>query len=143
MRPKFEAQREFEFPASGSPQGFDIRLIPGPCADSQLLFPMNCSRHTPPLPAGVAEWIERWVPRERRVAAERLFVNSNTGGPCAKTSLERAWCMACEQVGVRVSLYTGAKHSPDRARHRRHMRVWRICKAEHVAAALTGEGATL
>ena len=28
-------------PASGSPQGFDIRLIPGPCADSQLLFPMN------------------------------------------------------------------------------------------------------
>jgi integrase len=55
--------------------------------------------------------IERSVPRERRVAGGRLFVNPNTGGAWAETSLKRAWYKACEQVGVRVSLYTGTKHS--------------------------------
>ena len=45
---------------------------------------------TLPLPDELAEWIERWVPRERRVARERLFVNPNTGGAWAETSLKRA-----------------------------------------------------
>jgi integrase len=66
---------------------------------------------TLPLPDELAEWIERWVPRERRVAGAGLFVNPNTGGPWAETSLKRAWYKACAQVGVRVSLYTGTKHS--------------------------------
>ena len=66
---------------------------------------------TLPLPDELADWIERWVPRERRVAGGRLFVNPNTGGPWAETSLKRAWYKACGQVGVRVSLYTGTKHS--------------------------------
>lgn len=66
---------------------------------------------TLPIPDKLADWIERWVPRERRVAGERLFLNPNTGGPWAEASLKRAWYKACEKVGVRVSLYTGTKHS--------------------------------
>jgi integrase len=66
---------------------------------------------TLPLPDELADWIERWVPRERRVAGERLFVNPNTGGGWAETSLKRAWYKACEKVGVHVSLYNGTKHS--------------------------------
>jgi integrase len=61
---------------------------------------------TLPIPDELADWIERWVPRERRVAGGRLFVNPNTGGPWEETSLKRAWYKACEKVKVRVSLYT-------------------------------------
>jgi hypothetical protein len=32
---------------------------------------------TLPIPDELADWIERWVPRERRVASERLFLNPN------------------------------------------------------------------
>jgi integrase len=71
----------------------------------------NDEPKTLPIPDELADWIERWVPRERRVAGERLFLNPNTGGPWAETSLKRAWNKACEEVGVRVSLYTGTKHS--------------------------------
>ena len=46
------------------------------------------------------------MPRERRVAGEPLFLNPNTRGPWAETSLK-----ACEHVGVSVSPYTGTKHS--------------------------------
>jgi len=38
-------------------------------------------------------------------------VNPNTGGPWAETPLKRAWYKACAKVGVRVSLYSGTKHS--------------------------------
>jgi integrase len=33
------------------------------------------------------------------------------GRPWAETPLKRAWYKACDQVGVRVSLYSGTKHS--------------------------------
>lgn len=66
---------------------------------------------TLPIPDELVDWLERWVPRDRRVAGEPLFLNPNTGGPWAETSLKRAWYTACEQVGVRVSLYARTRHS--------------------------------
>jgi integrase len=41
----------------------------------------NEEPRTLPIPDELAEWIERWVPRERRLAGALLFVNPNTGGP--------------------------------------------------------------
>jgi len=71
----------------------------------------NDERKTLPLPEELAEWIDRWVPRERRLQDGLLFVNPNTGGPWSETVLRRTWYKACEQVGGKVSLYTGTKHS--------------------------------
>ena len=56
-------------------------------------------------------WIEKWVPRERRLKGVLLFTNPNTGGPWSETSLKRAWYRACTEVGIEVSLYNGTKHS--------------------------------
>ena len=71
----------------------------------------NDEPKTLPLPDELSNWLERWVPRERRLTGERLFLNPNTNGPWAETSLKRAWYKACDKVGVSVSLYTGTKHS--------------------------------
>ncbi len=40
-----------------------------------------------------------------------LFVNPNTGGAWSETAIKRVWYKACKEVGVKVALYTGTKHS--------------------------------
>jgi site-specific recombinase XerD len=39
------------------------------------------------------------------------MVNPVTGGAWSEAALRRTWYKACDQVGVKVSLYTGTKHS--------------------------------
>ena len=49
----------------------------------------NDEPKTLPLPDELGEWIDRWVPRERRLQGGLLFVNPNTGGPWSETVLRR------------------------------------------------------
>jgi hypothetical protein len=41
-----------------------------------------------PIPDELAGWIEKWVPRERRLKGDLLFTNPHTGGPWSETSLK-------------------------------------------------------
>jgi len=60
----------------------------------------------------MAEWIDRWVPRERRLVNAPLFVLPTTGGPWPESSLRRWWYQGCHRAGVpRVEVYEGTKHS--------------------------------
>ncbi|MCP5058660.1 MAG: tyrosine-type recombinase/integrase [bacterium] len=64
-----------------------------------------------PLPDDLAEWINRWVPAEDRLRRKVLFNNPRTGGPWSEAALRRQWYRACDEVGVKISLYQGTKHS--------------------------------
>jgi hypothetical protein len=65
-------------------------------------------------PADLREWLERHVPPELRLAEPEGYLFRNPDGERGQwgpTSMTRAWRAACDQVGVRVSLYEGTKHS--------------------------------
>jgi len=70
-----------------------------------------------PVPTELAEWIERWVRRERRLEGGALFVVPYVGrgrrpvGPWTASALRRTWESACAQIGVRIALYQGTKHT--------------------------------
>jgi len=67
---------------------------------------------TLPLHPELADWIERYVPGERRLAGGVLFVLPTTGRPWPESSLRRWWYAACDAARVpRVGLYEGTKHS--------------------------------
>ena len=65
-----------------------------------------------PAPEILQAWIERHVPKERRLEGGPLFANPRSGRRWAPTSLRRIWFSACGKVGVHgVSIYEGTKHS--------------------------------
>ncbi len=70
-----------------------------------------------PVPQVLQEWIAEHVEREGRLRAEPLFTVPWSGrgirprGRWSGTSLRRTWIEACDQVGVKVSLYAGTKHT--------------------------------
>jgi len=70
-----------------------------------------------PVPEELQRWIETYVPPERRLRGEPLFLVPWSGrgfrpkGRWSGTSLRHTWITACKEVGVRVSLYVGTKHT--------------------------------
>jgi len=70
-----------------------------------------------PVPQVLQQWIAEHVEREGRLRAEPLFTVPWSGrgirpqGRWSGTSLRRTWIEACDQVGVKASLYAGTKHT--------------------------------
>ena len=67
-----------------------------------------------PVPDELAAWIERHHPPASRLRGGALFRNPNAhhrDGRWSATALRRWWGKACEQVGVKVGIYVGTKHS--------------------------------
>jgi integrase len=79
--------------------------------DSGVKPTKNEEPKTLPLPDELADWIERWVPKEARLRGELLFCNPRTGGGWSEAALRRQWYAACGKVGASISLYNGTKHS--------------------------------
>lgn len=67
-----------------------------------------------PVPEDLEAWIEKHVPKERRLQSRTLFANPKASNPDLRwtpTSFRRTWEKACAQVGVKVSPYEGTKHA--------------------------------
>ena len=79
--------------------------------DSGVKPTKNEEPKTLPLPDELADWIERWVPKEARLRGELLFHNPRTGGGWSEAALRRQWYAACQKVGASIGLYNGTKHS--------------------------------
>jgi integrase len=67
---------------------------------------------TLPVPATLADWIARYVPREDRLRGAPLFVNPRTGRRWSHWALRDRWVRAAKSVGLEgARLYEGTKHT--------------------------------
>lgn len=68
-----------------------------------------------PIPADLRAWLEAHVKAERRLDGDALLFQNpgayNDRKQWSESAMRRAWWLACEAVGVEISLYEGTKHS--------------------------------
>jgi integrase len=92
------------------------KAVKGRRLSDPVRAPKNNRGKRLPIDPELEAWIEKWVPRERRLVRALLFENPEGQGESkrwAPSALRRTWVRACKKVGIHppISLYEGTKHT--------------------------------